>query len=159
MTSRVPEQDNKSRPRGTKCLKGFRTGVRTVCPPCLLLWRSLFLCCRCRLAEDGGPEETRAAAAGWAGHTGQQARRAGQRPGRPGETVSDPQNISNTSQSQCGNIQASVVDLDVVKSLHVTLHPSCPACTPAWVGCHPDWRRRPPTGCQAVERSGPGPWR
>lgn len=44
--------------------------------------------CHCRLAEDGGPEETRAAAAGRAGHTGQQAGRAGPGSGRPGERVS-----------------------------------------------------------------------
>uniref|UniRef100_A0A3P8UDY5 EH domain binding protein 1 n=1 Tax=Cynoglossus semilaevis TaxID=244447 RepID=A0A3P8UDY5_CYNSE len=37
------------------------------------------------LAEDGGPEETGAAAAGRAGHTGQQTGRSGQRPGRTGE--------------------------------------------------------------------------
>lgn len=55
-----------------------------------LLWeqQSWSCVCHCRLAEDGGPEETRAAAAGRAGHPGQQAGRAGPGSGRPGERVS-----------------------------------------------------------------------
>lgn len=169
---------------GTKCVEVFR--MKTHRPRCLLVWRSLFPCCRCRLAEDGGPEETRAAAAGWAGHTGQQTRRSGQGPGCPGETVSYPQILQKQTQNKKSECETETrssagVSLGISNPLwwvcarasaachYISRDPPethCRLCrvptslqsscmrgsTPAWAGSLPDWRHRPPTGCQAGER-------
>lgn len=116
----------------------FRKEISSVSPP---LTAGLWLCCR--LAEDRGPEETGAAAAGWAGHTGQQARRAGQGPGRPGKRVSYLKTLNTSIKTLSCTAGAPVVSQTSPRSCgRRESSASLPCGAPARVGSLPGHRRQ-----------------